>query len=88
MTGPPRSPGSRRGREAWDGGLALAGCGGVGEGMFKETVRMGVTWDWVTFSQVKRGEGGGLFVCWLLVSGVQQSDSVGFSLYFSHCFPL
>ena len=34
---------------------------------FKETVRMGVTWDLVTFSQVKRGEGGDvLFVCWLL----------------------
>lgn len=28
---------------------------------------MGVTWDWVTFSQVKRGEGGG-FICVLAFS--------------------
>ena len=69
--------------------------------MFKETVQRGLIWDLVTFSQVKRGEGGdGLFVCWLLfftflliqsivlVSGVEQSDSVVFYLYFSHCVPL
>jgi len=67
------SPGSRQGREAWDGGLAAGRMRGCGRGhvswaqTFKETVRMGVTWDLVTFSQVKRGEGGDvLFVCWLL----------------------